>query len=76
MCTKPPRKQVFYDWFSTRFPTEVPCVADEGVAVFSSWAPCARTKEGIPAPDPVLRCGRGCQGVAKGLKVFFNVFFI
>ena len=30
----PSQKQVIYEWFSTRFPTNVPCKTVEGVAAF------------------------------------------
>ena len=34
MLETPSQKQVTYEWFSTRFPTNVPCKTVEGVAAF------------------------------------------
>ena len=48
----PTQKQVVYEWFSTRFPTNVRCVTGEGAAALSGRAPFPRTK-GSPHRTPV-----------------------
>lgn len=53
----PTQKQVVYEWFSTRFPTNVRCVTGEGRPPFRP-RPVSRD-EGLSAPDPGPDARRG-----------------
>ena len=62
----PTQKQVIYEWFSTRFPTNVRCVTGEGAAAFPAAPRVPGRRDLRTGPQYRRAAGRGAPRRAPG----------